>query len=125
MMGGSVIALSDQLSKLSIRAKQAEDHAAAAQGKAKADFDQQVKEGRESAQVQGDALRKTAESGKGKLSAWWESVQRSRNEHLAAVRKSMDDRKAEHDLTTAQRVADQAEDDAAFAIDYAYAAIEE
>jgi hypothetical protein len=119
------MALSDQLSKLSIRAKQVEDRAAAAQGKAKADLEQEVKEARESAQAQGDSLRQAAESGKGKLSVWWESVQRSWNEHLAAVRKSMEDRKAEHDLTTAQKVADQAEDDAGFAIDYAYAAIEE
>jgi hypothetical protein len=119
------MALSDQLSKLSVRAKQVEDRAVAARGKAKADLEQDVKEARESAQAQADSLRKAAESSKGKLSAWWESVQRSWSEHLAAVRKSIEDRKAEHDLATAQRVAEQAEDDAAFAIDYAYAAIDE
>jgi hypothetical protein len=52
-------------------------------------------------------------------------VQRSWNDHLAAVRKSVDDRRAAHDLKAAQKAADQADDDAAFAIDYAYAAIEE
>ena len=119
------MAVSDQLTKLAARTKEFEDRAAAAKTKAKADLEQDVKEARESAQAQSDALRKSAETSRGKISAWWDSVERSWNDHLAAVRKNADDRRAAHDLKTAQRAADQAEDDAAFAVDYAYAAVEE
>jgi len=119
------MALSDQLSRLTARTKELEDRVSAANTKGKAELEKDVKNARESAQSQADALRKSAEASKGRISAWWDSVEKSWNEHLAAVRKSVQDRKAEHDLKAAQRKADQADDDASFAIDYAYAAIEE
>jgi hypothetical protein len=119
------MAVSDQLSQLSARTKELEDRAMAARSKAKADLEQEVESAREAAQVQGDVLRQNAEEHKGKISAWWDSVEHSWNDHLAAVRSDFDDKRAAHDLTTAQRRADNAEDDAAFAVDYAYAAVEE
>ena len=117
--------VSDQLSQLSARTKELEDRATAARSKAKADLEQEVVSARDAAQVQGDALRKSAEAHKGNISAWWDSVERSWNDHLAAVRKDFDDKRAAHDLKTAQKRADNAEDDAVFAIDYAYAAVDE
>jgi len=119
------MALSDQLSQLSARTKELEDRAMAARSKAKADLEQEVASAREAAQVQGNALRQTAEAHKGNISAWWDSVERSWNDHLAAVREDFDDKRAAHDLKSAQRRADNAEDDAAFAVDYAYAAVDE
>jgi hypothetical protein len=119
------MAVSDQLSQLSARTKELENRAMAAGSKAKADLEQEVESAREAAQVQGDVLRQSAEARKGKISAWWDSVGRSWNDHLAAVRKDFDDKRATHDLKSAQRRADNAEDDAAFAVDYAYAAVEE
>ena len=119
------MAVSDQLSKLSRRAKELEDRAAAAQSKAKSDLQQEVKTARESAQGQADELRKRVGETKGGISSWWDSVQRTWDEHLGEVRKSVDERRAAHDLKAAQRNADQADDDATFAIAYAYAAIEE
>jgi hypothetical protein len=62
---------------------------------------------------------------KGRISRWWKGVQASWNEHVATIRQNIDERRSEHDLNAAQRAADNAEDDAAFAVDYAYAAIEE
>ena len=50
------MALSDQLTKLAAKAKEAEDRAAAAKTKAKADLEQDVKEARESAQAHADQL---------------------------------------------------------------------
>jgi hypothetical protein len=117
--------VSDQLSKLAARAKDLEDRAAAAQGKAKADLEHDVEMARESAQETADTLRESVAAGKGQVSSWWEGVQRSWNEHLDAVRHNVEDKKAAQDRKTAERIADQAEDDAAFAVDYAYAAIEE
>ena len=119
------MAASDQLSKLAAKAKEAEDRAAAAQTKAKADLQQDVENSRAVAQDQADSLRESAEAGKGRISAWWHDVQRSWNEHIAAIRDDVDRRRAEHDTERAKEYADQAEADASFAVDYASAAIDE
>jgi hypothetical protein len=119
------MALSDQLTELAKRAKQLEDHAAAAKQKNKADLERDVKDARESAQSRAEALHTKTATAKGQVSAWWENVGRSWNDHVATVRQNIDDRRAAHDLASAQRAADQADDDAAYAIDYAFAAIDE
>ena len=102
-----------------------EKQSAAAQNKARADLEKDVKTARESAKAQADQLSKTVEDQKGKLSAWWARLQRSWDEHIAEIRQNIDERRATHDLEAAQREADNAEEDAAYAVDYAYAAIEE
>ena len=48
---------------------------------------------------------------------------RSWNEAIAKIRSDIKARKTEHDLHKAQRAADRAEDDAGFAIDFAYSAV--
>jgi hypothetical protein len=119
------MAVSDQLTKLAARAKEAEDRAAAAQGKARADLERDVENARTSAQAQADKLRATVDAKKGKLSVWWNDLQRSWDEHIEKIRSDIEERRAEHDVDRAQKRAENAEDDAAFAIDYAYAAIDE
>jgi len=119
------MALSDQLTDLANRTKQLEDRAAAAKKEAKAQLETDVKKARDSSQAKADAMRKRAEAGKDKTSAWWQSLQSSWDDHLKAVRKSADERRAAHDLKTKQRAAQRADDDAGYAIDYAYAAVEE
>ena len=95
------MAVSDQLTKLAARAKEAEDRAAAAQGKASADLEKDVEAARTSAQAQADKLRATAEEKKGKLSVWWYDVQRSWDEHIERIRTDIDSRRAEHDRARA------------------------
>jgi hypothetical protein len=119
------MALSDELAKLATRAKQAETRAAAAQKKARNDLETDVSAARASASAQADKLRATAEAGEGKVSDWWSGVQKAWSEHVDAVRADIDDRKDKHDRAEARRAADDAEDDAQYAIDYAYAAVEE
>jgi hypothetical protein len=119
------MALSDQLSRLAIRTKEVEDRVTAAEGKAEADLEREVNDARAAAQAQADMLRKSAESSKGKVSSWWDSMQHSWDDHLAAVKKDFDDRRTTLDLNAANRTAEQADDDASFAIDFAYAAVEE
>lgn len=119
------MAVSDQLTKLATRAQELEDRAATAQDKAKADLQRDVEDARQAAQAQGDALRESAEASKGEISAWWDGVQRSWSEHLAAVRESVDDKRAARDVNSAQRAAERADDDASFAISYADAAMQE
>jgi hypothetical protein len=119
------MALSDQLNKLAARAKELEDRAAAARTKQKADLERDVKDARDSAQTQADSLRQHAEERKGKLSAWWDNLQREWNAQMASIRKAFDKDRAEHDAKKAQRAAESADEDAEFAIEYAYAAIGE
>jgi hypothetical protein len=117
--------LSDQVSDLATRAKQVEDRIASAKEKTRDELEGEVNSARESAQAQADALHRKAEANEGKISAWWDKLQRSWHEHLAAVRKGAEERKAAHDVKAAQRAAEQADDDASYAVDYAHAAIEE
>ena len=119
------MAVSDQLRDLAAKAKQVEDRVAAAKQKTKADLEAEVNNARESAQAQADALHAKAEANKGKISAWWDKMERSWHEHVAAVRKGAEERKAAHDAKAAQRAAERADEDASYAIDYAYAAVEE
>jgi hypothetical protein len=119
------MALSDQLTALAARAKQAEDHAAAAKKKAKNDLAHEVEAAQTSAAAHGEALREKASASKDKATTGWDNMQRSLNEHHAAFHRKFEDQKAAHDLKAAQRAADSAEEDAAWAIDYAYAAIDE
>ena len=119
------MAVSDELTKLTARAKEAEDRAAAARGKAQADLERDVETARVSAQERADKLRMSADSGKDKLSVWWHDLQRSWNEHLAKIRDDVDHFRAERDGDRAEWRAERAENDAEFAIDFAYAAVEE
>lgn len=119
------MAVSDELTKLATRAKEAKERAAAAQGKTKADLGRDVETARISAQEQAEKLRKSADARKDKISVWWHNMQRSWDEHLAKIRDDVDHRKAEHNVDRAERRADRAADDAMFAIDFASAAITE
>ncbi len=117
--------LSDQLNDLAVKAKQVQDRVAAAKQKTRADLEGDVDNARASAQAEADALHTKAEANKGKISAWWDKMERSWHEHVAAVRKGAQERKAAHDAQAAQRAAERADEDASYAIDYANAAIEE
>ena len=119
------MAVSDQLSRLSARAKEAEEHAAAARDKAKADLELDVENARSVGQAEAQRLGESAEASKGKISDWWNDVQRTWKEHVAAARKNIDSKKEEIDLDRAQAKAEHAEEDALFAIDYASAVIDE
>ena len=103
------MALSDQLGKMATKAKEAEDRTAAAQDKAKCDPEQDVEQARATAQDQADSLRESADGSKGRISAWWHDVQKAWNEHLAAMREDIEDRKAERNADRAQENADRAE----------------
>lgn len=119
------MALSDKLTKLAAQAKELEDRAAAAKAKTKADLEQEVKSARDAAQAMADDLRKDVEAGESEISEWWAGVRASWDAHVKEVRKRADEKKATLDLKAAQRAAKHADDDAAFAIDYACTAVEE
>ena len=117
--------LSDDLTRLGARVKEAQDHAAAAGAKTRAEVEKEMAAVRASAEARADKLRQDAEEHKTKLSVWWHDLQRTWNEHLAKIRDDIEAKRAEHDGDRAQRRAEMAEGDAEFAISFAYAAVEE
>jgi hypothetical protein len=119
------MALSDELTKLAARAKQAEDRAAAAQREARTQLEQDVQQAHDDINKRVDQLREAAEANRGKLAKWWMEVQRSWNEMIKDVRRELDKAKHDHDVKHAKTRAESAEEDAEFAITYAYWAIEE
>jgi hypothetical protein len=119
------MATSDMLHKLTDRAKQAEQKAADARQQAKADLEKTVNSSRASAQAEAAKLRESAKASQGKLSTRWDEQQQAWNAHIAKMHQSIDEKKERHEAKEAEKRAESAEADASFAIDYAYAAIEE
>jgi hypothetical protein len=118
------MAASDDLKKLSARAKVAEDHAAAATNQARAELEQSVTNVRESAEAEAKKLQAKTQAAGQRASDDWSDVQNSWNAHLAKSRRDMAHHKAEFKADNAEDRAEWAEADAELAIDYAYSAIE-
>lgn len=119
------MAVSDQLFKLATHTKETEDKVKAAHGKARADLEADVNAAQASAKKQSEALRSKFEQQGGKISASWDSARRGLDEAVASAKEKMEGRKLEHDAKKAAHHADRAESDAAFAIDFALAAVEQ
>ena len=117
--------LSNELTRLAARAKEAETRTAAARDEAQADLERRVESARAAAQTQAEKLRQGAEEGKAEVSGWWTDVQKSWNAQVARVRADVDSKKEKRDLHMAQVRADDAEGYASFAIDLAYSAVVE
>jgi hypothetical protein len=119
------MALSDQLSRLSTRTKVLEDRFAASKEEARAQLEQDVKVAREASQANAEALNKSIETTEAEVSAWWDDVANGWNKHLATVRQHIEHKVAAHDLKSAQRDAEEADEYASYLIDYTYAAVVE
>jgi hypothetical protein len=119
------MALSDDLARLSVRAKEAEDHAAAAKQQKKDQLQQNVENARQSTQSSITKMQDQSKAAAGKAKSWGEGVQQSWDDHLSQARQRIEARKAGHKAKVAARDADNAEDYAEFAIDVAYSAIAE
>jgi hypothetical protein len=119
------MALSDQLSRLAVRAKQAEDRLAAARTQARDRLEQDVRKAREDTEAAAEKLRSESAAASDRANAWVEDIQRPWSDHVAEARRRMDARKARHDAKVAERYAEDAENYAQFMIALAYSAIEE
>jgi hypothetical protein len=85
---------SQKLAKLSERAKEAEDHASAAQNQAKADVERSANEARARAEAHAEELHQSAAATGAQISASWNDLQKSWGNHMAQVRQGIDDKKA-------------------------------
>jgi hypothetical protein len=119
------MAVSDDLNKLSQRAKTAENHAAAARNQARGELERTVADVRASAEAGAKNLEAQSKVAGQEVAEGWADVQRSWNARMAKARKDVDRRKAEFNASNAESRADWADADAELAIDYAYSAIEE
>jgi hypothetical protein len=119
------MALSDDLARLSVRAKEAEDRAAKAQKQARDQLAQNVEQARQSTQTTVDKLQSQSAAAADQAKSWGEDTQRSWDDHVAQVRQRIDARKARHQAKVAERDAVDAANYAEFTIDVAYSAIEE
>lgn len=119
------MALSDELSKLTVRAQEADERAGAATETAKSELEANRDFARARGEEQAEDRRAVTEKGQEQISDAWKEMEISWNHATAALREDVESRKTEHDLRKAQRRADRAEDDARFAINFAYSAIAE
>ena len=77
------MALSNDLSKLAARSKDAETHTAEAADKARTHLEHEVSAARASAEAQAESLRGTAAAHDADVANWWIAVRQSWNEHVA------------------------------------------
>jgi hypothetical protein len=117
--------LSEQLAELSVRAKNAED----AMGAAKKETQDKMAATREKARLAATAavekvnqdLKSSGES----MAKDWNAVKAKVAGDITALKSKAAQAKQEHDVKSAEKRADRLEWEAAFAIDYAIASIEQ
>ena len=119
------MALSDALSTMSARAKEAEDEFHAAQSAQRAQLEELVTRARTSAEQSRDALRDRADEAETEVSSWWRDLQEHWERQVQTIRINVAEKREEHDDKLAAMRADAAEADAEFAVAIARAAIEE
>jgi hypothetical protein len=122
---GATMTFTDDLDRLSARAKQAEDHVAAAAAQARDQLEQTVHQAQDDAQRGAADLRSKNEQAGKAATAWADGMQRSWSDHVAQARQRMETRKARFAADRAEGDAEDAEDYASFSLDLAYSAIEE
>jgi uncharacterized protein with WD repeat len=117
--------LSEQLNELAARVKKSEDFVNAAREKNRAVLDderQALKTSIADGKARMDADEAAAQD---KVRSWWNETRQSIDARVAKLRAERDDHRAAHDLKKAERRAEDAEEDAAYAVDFALAMLDE
>ncbi|HZC51992.1 MAG TPA: hypothetical protein VE441_05800 [Mycobacterium sp.] len=117
--------LSEQLSELAARVKKSEDFVNAARDKNRAylhDERQTLKTSIADGRARMNADGAAAQDG---VRSWWNETRESIDARVATLRAERDDHKAAHEVKKAERRADDAEEDAAYAVDFALAMLDE
>jgi hypothetical protein len=117
--------LSDQLTDLAARAKRSEDFVNAARAKNRAYLDDQRETLKKSIATGKAQMDADAAAEQDKIHGWWSEARQSIDARVAGLRAERDDRHAAHDLKKADRRADDAEEDAAYAVDLALQMLDE
>jgi hypothetical protein len=111
--------LSDQLTDLAARAKSTEDVLSAAQERNRARLESQRDELKASIAAGNAEAQQRAAADEAKTQQWWNDIRSSVDAQFATMRAEADERRTEKGIKKAERHAEQAEQDAADAIDWA------
>jgi len=117
--------LSEQLSDLSVRAKNVEDAAMAAQKEGHDKVVARTAEARASATAAVDKMKRSIKAAGDAGSTKWGAMEAKLGADMDALKTRVSEKKRAIDANIAEREAKHAEDDASFAIDYAVASIEQ
>jgi hypothetical protein len=117
--------LSEQLTDLAARAKRSEDFANAASAKNRAYLDDQRETLKKSIATGKARMNADAAVAQNKTQTWWNDTRQSIDARVGELRAERDDHRAAHDLKKAQRRAEDAEGDAAYAVDFALQMLDE
>jgi hypothetical protein len=117
--------LSEQLTDLAARAKKSEDFVTAARAKNRAYLDGERESLQKSITIGKERMSADAAVAQDKTRSWWNDARQSIDARVGELRSERDNLRAAHDLKKAERRADDAEDDAAYAVDFALQMLDE
>jgi phage shock protein A len=117
--------LSDQLSDLSVRAKNVETAVAAAQKEGHDKLASRTAEARASATAAVDKVKQSVKAARDAGSTKWGAMEAKLGADMDALKTRVIEKKRAIDASIAESNAENAEDAASFAIDYAIASIEQ
>ena len=117
--------LSEQLADLSVRAKAAEDAAAAAQKEAHDKIVARKEQARAAATAAVEKVNQEAQSARDSAARNWNAVKAKIAADMTALKADVAHAKHDRDVKRAENRADQLEWEAGFAIDYAIASVEQ
>ena len=121
----SLAKLSASLAELSRRAKEAEDHAAAARNETREQLEARVAHAKSTAQQRREEMKARGAKVKDDLAAAWASLQAHVQEQLDKIGAKLDEKRDDDDGKAAERRAEKAEANAADAVDFATYAVGE
>jgi hypothetical protein len=117
--------LASQFEKISVAAKEADEKIRAAGQQASKQVDAEAVRARDKASQAADHLKDRAEAAGDKASRHWQDLADTWHAQIAAVRKDLKKKKAEHEAKEMEVYAEIAEGHALEAIDFAQAAVYE
>lgn len=113
------------MDELAERAKQASERVHASAGTTKETLDSQVSAARASAEETNRQLEQKAAVARDEASNHWSAAREDWRAHIAEIRRKADAQKATLDVARAKSRADDREDDAVMAVDFALQAVQE
>jgi hypothetical protein len=116
--------VSEQLSDLSVRAKKAEDDAAAAKNQASAQIQQRQEEIKVDAARRKEDLDRSISNAEDTIVSTWTGLSNEVQSNVDQMRAKIDFKKYQHDRDKASKAADDAEENAARAINFALDSID-
>lgn len=115
----------DRFNELAQKVSEAQVDIKAALNKSRDELVAQVDQAQTTAEQQADRMNAKSPQKRAGAEAGWKALKEKWHAHLAKLHRKAEDRKAEHDASTAQVKAEMAEGDAYDAVDFALGAVQE